>query len=295
MSGCEHGSTNSTNRAFLLAIIANGIFVVLQIVCARMASSTSLFADAIHNLGDVLSLIVAWLGNYLLFKKPTAKSTYGLKKASILAALFNVLLLVFTCGIIFTEALAKFFNPGPIDSTFVIIVAWVGVLINAATAVLFIKDGGDVNIRAAYLHLASDAAVSLGVVIAAFAYWWTKWLWIDPVVGILIAILILKSGWSLLLDSTRLILDGVPRNICYFAVKELLQKQSGVADVHELHIWALSTKENALSAHLYMPKNPLSDFERFQISQKLLTEHNIQHVTIQVESNQDYCINAFRC
>ena len=292
MSGCVHGSIKSTNRSFLIAIIANALFVILQLVCARLANSTSLLADAVHNLGDVFSLVVAWIGNYLLVKKPTDKSTYGLKKASILAALANVVLLVFTCGFIAAEALDKFFHPGPINSMFVVIVAGAGVIVNAFTALLFIKDGGDLNIRAAYLHLASDAAISLGVVLTALVYWWTNWLWLDPLVGILIAFLILKSSWSILLDSTRLILDGVPSHISYSAVKSLLLEQPGVTDVHDLHIWALSTKENALSAHLLVPRDNFSDHVRYQLSQKLLTEHAIHHVTIQIENESGYCDDA---
>ncbi len=293
MSNC-HGHNHNhevggTNRSFLIAILANGLFVILQIIFARLANSTSLFADAIHNLGDVLSLMVAWVGNYLLIKKSTEYTTYGLKKASILAALANVVLLVFTCGLIAAEAISKFFHPSAINSLFVIIVAGVGVAVNAGTALLFIKDGGDINLRAAYLHLASDAAVSLGVVITALLYWWTKWLWLDPIVGLLIAVLILRSTWSILLDSTRLILDGVPKHISYSDVKSLLLNQDGVVEVHDLHIWAMSTKENSMSAHLFMPNASMSDEERFNLGKILKDKHNIHHLTIQIDASTDYC------
>jgi cobalt-zinc-cadmium efflux system protein len=294
MANCNHHhDVTNANRAFLIAIVANGFFVVLQIIFARLAHSTSLFADAIHNLGDVLSLIVAWIGNYLLIKKATDRTTYGLKKASILAALANVILLVFTCGLIAAEAIFKFFNPGPINSLFVIIVAAIGVFINAGTAFLFIKDDGDINLRAAYLHLASDAAVSLGVVITAALYWVTNWTWLDPMVGLLIAVLILRSTWSVLLDSTRLILDGVPKSISYSDVQNLLLSQPGVVEVHDLHIWAMSTKENALSAHLLIPNGSMSDKERLELSEVLKSRHNIHHLTIQIEANSEYCFH--RC
>lgn len=292
MSNCHEHDVNSTNRSFLIAIIANGLFVILQIIFARVANSTSLLADAIHNLGDVLSLIVAWVGNYLLLKKATTRTTYGLKKASILAALANVVLLVFTCGLIAAEAISKFFNPTIINSVFVIVVAGMGVAVNAGTALLFIKNDGDINLRAAYLHLASDAAISLGVVIAAILYWWTQWLWLDPLVGLLIAVLILKSGWSVLLDSTRLILDGVPKHISYQDVKKLLLSQNGVTEVHDLHIWAMSTKENALSAHLLIPSGSMSDKERLELSNILRSKHNIHHSTIQIEKSSEYCFHA---
>ncbi len=292
MSNCNHHAVVSTSRSFIIAIIANGIFVIIQIMFAKFANSTSLLADAIHNLGDVLSLIVAWIGNYLLIKKSTVKTTYGFKKASILAALANVILLVFTCGLIAAEAIAKFFNPSDINSLLVIVVAGIGVIVNAATALLFAKDGGDINVRAAYLHLASDAGISLGVVVTALFYWFTKWTWLDPVVGLLIALLIFKSTWSVLLDSTRLILDGVPKHISYNDVKKLLLSQSGVVEVHDLHIWAISTKENALSVHLLMPNGVMSDQERYALGEILRSKHNIHHLTIQIEVSSGYCDHA---
>lgn len=292
MSCCHKDSIGSANRAFIIAIFTNGLFVILQIIFARLASSTSLLADAIHNLGDVLSLIVAWIGNYLLVKKATTTTTYGFKKASILAALANVVLLVFTCGLIAAEAVFKFFNPSHINSLLVLIIAGMGVIVNAGTALLFTKNNGDLNLRAAYLHLASDAAVSLGVVITAILYWWTKWLWLDPIVGLLIAVLILKSTWSVLLDSTLLMLDGVPKHISYEDVKNLLLSQDGVTEVHDLHIWAMSTRENALSAHLLMPHGFMSDKQRLDLSNLLQSSHNIHHLTIQIETSKDYCFHA---
>ncbi|MDF1758822.1 MAG: cation diffusion facilitator family transporter [Legionellaceae bacterium] len=295
MAHCHSGNKTTSGNAFIIAIVANSVFVVFQIICAQLANSTSLFADAIHNLGDVLSLGVAWVGNVLLTRESTDKTTYGLKKASILAALANVLLLVFTCGIIAYEATLKFFAPTVIDNWFVMLVAGIGVAVNALTALLFIRGGNDLNIRAAYLHLASDALISLGVVAAAGLMLWSGWLWVDPVVGLLIAAIILRSTWTLLSDSTRLILDGVPSHISVGNVRALLMEQDGVEDVHDLHIWAMSTKENALSVHLLMPETPLTDTNRYALNKLLLDKHNINHATIQVECIRGYCDDSCDC
>lgn len=289
----HHAHASPTfNKAFLIAIIANGLFVICQIFFAYLANSTSLFADAVHNLGDVFSLIVAWIGNSLLKRLPTERSTYGMKKASILAALTNVILLVFTCGIIATEAVYKLISPSPVEAGFVMIVAGVGILVNGVTAALFLRGGDDLNIRAAYLHLVYDALVSLGVVLSAALLYWTGWMWLDPLVGLLIAVVILKGTWFLFADSFRLILDGVPREISVAKVRALFREQPGVEGVHDLHVWALSTQENALSVHLWMPSEPLTDHERQALEQRLKDEHRIQHTTIQVERTQSHCKDA---
>ncbi|MFA5960196.1 MAG: cation diffusion facilitator family transporter [Tatlockia sp.] len=290
--GSHHHGKPAFNRAFLIAIIANGLFVVVQIGFAYIANSTSLFADAIHNLGDVLGLIVAWIANNLLKRNPTEKTTYGMKKTSILAALANGVLLVFTCGIIATEAMYKLFSPSPIQAMSVVVVASIGILVNGATAALFLRGSEDLNIRAAFLHLLYDAFISVGVVVAALLLHWTGWLWIDPLVGLLIAVLILKGTWSLFADSFRLIIDGVPRGITLSLVRETLQSIPGVKEVHDLHIWAISTQENALSVHLYLPDNVLSDEDRQRVVKLLREKHNIHHATIQIERDLIYCEDA---
>lgn len=277
------------NRAFLIAIIANSLFVGCQLVFAHLANSTSLLADAVHNLGDVLSLMLAWVAQRLANRPPTARSTYGMKKTSILAAFANGILLVFTCGIIMTEAVYKFLTPTPVEALSVIFVASIGIIVNGATALLFLKGTHDLNIRAAFLHLLYDALVSVGVVVAGALLYWKGWVWVDPLVGLLIALVILKGTWALFTDSFRLIIDGVPRGIKLAHVKDLLSQQEGVKGVHDLHIWALSTKENALSVHLWMPNSSLDDEVREQITQKLREEHNIHHVTIQVEKTNHHC------
>lgn len=293
--GHSHGHNHGVvtyDKAFLIAIVANGAFVILQIIFAYMARSTSLLADAFHNLGDVLGLVLAWIATNLMKRKPTEKTTYGLKKASILAALINGILLVFTCGVIATEAVYKLFSPTEVQAVSVMIIAGIGIVINSATALLFLRGSDDLNIRGAYLHLFYDALISVGVVLSAGLLYWTGWLWIDPVVGLLIAIVILKGTWSLFADSFRLIIDGVPNNISWNAVSEFLLAKPGVHGVHDLHIWAMSTQENAMSVHLYMPQDELTDAARLQLVEQLKEQFGIQHSTIQIEKTETDCNDA---
>jgi len=285
----DHHHPSTYNRAFFIATLANSIFVIVQIFYAIVANSTSLLADAFHNLGDVLSLILAWVANSLMQRKPTDMSSYGLKKSSILAALANGVLLVFTCGIIATEAFYKFLHPAPIHAWTVVIVASIGVLVNGATAALFLRGQDDLNIRGAYLHLFYDALVSVGVVVAAILMMFTGWLWLDPVMSLIIAYVILKGTWSLFTDSLRLMIDAVPKHISLPKVKKRLEAVEGVEEVHDLHIWALSTQETALSVHLYMPEDPLSDEARAQLILSLKDSYKISHSTIQVEQDLNFC------
>ncbi|KTD79341.1 cation diffusion facilitator family transporter [Legionella waltersii] len=289
----QHGHNEVTyDRAFMIAIAANGLFVILQIIFAYITNSTSLLADAFHNLGDVLGLILAWIATGLMKRKPTARATYGWKKTSILAALMNGALLVFTCGIIASDAMYKLFSPEEIQAVSVMIVAGIGIVINSTTALLFLRGSNDLNIRGAFLHLFYDALISVGVVISAGLLYWTNWLWIDPIVGLLIAVVILKGTWSLFADSFRLIIDGVPSDISLSEVSDYLSATPGVKSIHDLHIWAMSTQENALSVHMLMPEAPLSDELRKEMSEKLNKEFNIQHITIQVEHTETECNDA---
>ena len=287
--GHSHSAPVTYNRAFFISILANGLFVVLQIVFAYIANSTSLLADAFHNLGDVLGLVLAWGAMGLMKRKPTERTTYGLKKTSILAALLNGVLLVFTCGIIATEAVYKFISPSETQALSVMIVAAVGIIVNGSTALLFIKGSDDLNIRGAYLHLFYDALVSVGVVVSAAILYYTHWQWIDPLVGLLIAIVIIKGTWSLFADSFRLIIDGVPSSISLTEVSTYFLAKPDVKGIHDLHIWAMSTQENALSVHLYMPEEQLTDSLRAQWVEELKNKFGIQHVTIQTERTQDDC------
>lgn len=290
----HHGPAQEVtyNRAFLIAICANGLFVLLQIAFAYIANSTSLLADAFHNLGDVLSLILAWIATGLMKRKPTEKTTYGLKKTSILASLTNGILLVFSCGVIVTEAMYKLITPTEIQAVSVMIVAGIGIIINSATAALFMRGSDDLNIRGAYLHLVYDALVSVGVVLSAVILYLTGWLWIDPIMGIIIALIILKGTWGLFTDSFRLIIDGVPSSISLAKVSESLLAHPGVESIHDLHIWAMSTKENAMSVHLYMPNVELNDQARAALVADLDHHFGIQHVTIQTEKTQTDCNDA---
>ncbi|MBN9230166.1 MAG: cation transporter [Legionella sp. 40-6] len=287
----DHGPL-TYDKAFKIAITANGLFVIMQIIYAYIANSTSLLADAFHNLGDVLGLGLAWIATGLMRRAPTITTTYGLKKSSILSALANGILLVFTCGIIATEAVYKLFTPTEIHAVPVMIVAGVGILVNGTTALLFMRGGQDLNIKAAYLHLLYDALISLGVVFAAGLLYLTGWLWIDPVVGIFIALIMLKGTWSLFKNSLQLIIDGVPPGISWVAVRDFFIQKVGVEDFHDLHIWALSTTENALSVHLYMPNMDLNDETRARWVTELAQNFSIQHVTIQIEKDMRYCLDA---
>jgi cobalt-zinc-cadmium efflux system protein len=288
----HHGHTHqkqSYNNAFLIAISANGVFVLLQVFFALFAHSTSLLADAVHNFGDVMGLILAFVATLLIKRKPTEKTTFGLKKSSILAALANGILLVFTCGVIASDALYKLFFPTEVHAVYVMIIAAIGIVVNGATATLFARGSSDLNIRGAFLHLLYDAIISFGVVVSAGLMYWTGWMWIDPVVGLLIALVILKGTWSLFIDSFMLMLDGVPASISLLAVQEFLLSQPDVVGIHDLHVWAMSTQENALSVHLYMPDNALNDSARLALIDQLDKQFGIRHVTIQVERTNTHC------
>jgi cobalt-zinc-cadmium efflux system protein len=290
---CFHNhKPKNYNKAFFIATFLNGIFVVFQIIFSMIANSTSLLADGFHNLGDVLGLLLAWVANGLLKRLPSARMTYGMKKTTILATLGNGVLLVFSCGIIVTEAIYKFFYPVSINTRMVMVVAGIGMLINGLTASLFYKEKKDLNIKAAYLHLFYDALISLGVLFSGAIIYFSKWLWVDPIVSLFIAAIIMKGTWSLFKNSFRLILDGVPYDISWPSVHKDLEAIPGVNQVHDLHIWALSTQENALSVHLWMPEKILTDSEREELSKKLLEKYNISHITIQIERDVSHCTDT---
>lgn len=291
--GHHHGHAHATptdyGRAFLISVAANGGFVLLQVIFAFWANSTSLLADAVHNFGDVLSLLLAWVAHSLSKRQPTDKATYGWKKSSIVSATANGFLLVFSCGLIVTEALYKIISPEHIQAIPVMLVAGIGIVINGATALLFRGNDSDLNIRAAFLHLFYDALISLGVVISAGIIYFTGWYRLDPLVGLLIVISIMAGTWTLFRESFMLLIDGVPSSISYTKVKAYLLEQKGVENVHDLHIWAMSTRENALSAHLVVPEGTFTDSRREEIVGYLEKEFNIIHVTLQVEVSMTHC------
>lgn len=273
------------NRAFAIGVALNTGFVVVEAIYGFLANSLALLADAGHNLGDVLGLLLAWGAAALVSRRPTARHTYGLKRSSILASLMNAILLLVAVGMIVWEAVHRLARPEAVAETTVLWVAAVGIVVNTATALMFVRGGkADINIRGAFLHMAADAAVSLGVVIAALAVMATGWLWLDPAVSIAIAIVIMLGTWSLLTASINLALDAVPQNIDRQAIEAYLAGLPGVIEVHDLHIWGMSTTEVALTAHLVRPGCPVDDGLLGRSARELAEKFGIGHSTIQIES-----------
>jgi cobalt-zinc-cadmium efflux system protein len=287
----NHGPANY-HRAFALGVALNIGFVAVEALFGIVAGSVALLADAGHNLSDVLGLLLAWGAHYLAQRRPTERRTYGWRSSSILAALLNAIILLVAVGGIAWESIRRFGDPAPVATTTVMVVATVGIVINTATALLFMADRKrDLNIRGAFLHMAADAGVSAGVVLAGFTMLVTGWLWLDPVVSLLIAAFILASTWGLLRDSINLALDAVPPGIDLEAVEAYLAGLPGVIGVHDLHVWGMSTTETALTAHLVKPDAYNDDALISQASQELHDRFGIEHTTIQWERG----IDAYAC
>jgi len=277
-------SPDGNGRAFALAIGLNLAFVIIEFAYGFIAHSTALMADAGHNLSDVLGLMLAWGAAILARSAPKGRYTYGLRGSSILAALGNGLLLMVACGAIAWEAVQRFHQPAPVMGATVAIVAAIGVLINGFSAWLFLAGSkGDLNIRGAYLHMAADAALSLGVVISGLAIMATGWSWIDSAVSLVIVVVIVLGTWSLLRESVQLSMAAVPPGVDADKVRAFLCAQPGVSEVHDLHIWALSTTENALTAHVVMPGGYPGDAALDAITEALRADFTIHHCTLQVE------------
>jgi len=271
-------------RAFLIGVLLNTGFVVTEVIYGVSANSLALVADAGHNLSDVLGLLLAWGASTLVKRVPSRQFTYGLRSTSILAALINAVLLLVVTGAIAWQSILRFQSPADVEGITVIVVAGIGVVINLATAFLFMsgrKD--DLNIRAAFLHMAGDAAISVGVVLAGFIILYTHWRWLDPVMSLTIAVLVIVSTWGLLRDSINLALHAVPDGIDSLEVKRYLESIDGVSEVHDLHIWGMSTTETALTAHLVMPEGYPGDAIRHQICVHLHEKFKIDHPTLQIE------------
>jgi cobalt-zinc-cadmium efflux system protein len=282
--GHSHAAPQKINQAFIWAVALNLGFTLIEAGYAFVANSMSLLADAGHNLGDVFGLLFSWGANWLLTKPANQQYSYGYKKTTILAALSNALLLVLATGVISYESILRLLHPKPITEIIIIAVAAIGIVINGGTALLFIKNSKeDLNIKSAFIHLASDALLSLGVVITGTIVFFTKWLWLDPFVGLCIAVTILIGTWNLMRDSVNLILDAVPRHIKQDKVLQYLKDLPGVVAIHDLHIWGLSTREVALSAHLVMPEHQLTDHDLHKINDHLKSEYKIDHATLQIE------------
>lgn len=288
-SHAGHGhAPKDFGRAFALGIALNMGFVALEAVAGWLTNSLALLADAGHNLSDVAGLLLAWGAAAMAKRRPTATRTYGLGRSTILASLGNALLLLVAVGAILWEAAHRFADPQPIAEWTVAGVAAAGILINAFTAWLFMSGAkGDLNIRGAYLHMVADAAVSCGVVLAAFAVMATGWLWIDPAISVVIAIVIAWGTWGLLTESTQMALDGVPNGMSPADISDWLKQRPGVTGVHDLHIWALSTTETALTAHLVRPGAALDDAFLTETGGALKAAFGIGHATLQIEAGED--------
>jgi len=275
--------------AFAVGVALNTVLVGAEFGFGYAANSLALISDAIHNLSDVLALLLAWGAAWLSRRRPTQQYTYGYRRASILAALINAGLLLIGVGGIAVEAVDRLREPAAVAGWTVVIVAAIGILVNGATALMFMRGrDDDLNIRATYLHMAADAGVSLGVVVATLVIMATGWLWVDPAVSLCIAAIVLASGWGLARDSVNLALDGVPKGIDLPDVKDYLARLDGVTDVHDLHIWAMSTNETALTAHLVRPDG-FNDAFLHGVCEELARRFRIQHTTLQIESGSDVC------
>ena len=284
MAHDHHHRFMNYDRAFALGVALNVGFVIVEAAYGIMAGSLALLADAGHNLSDVLGLLLAWGANYLVKRKPTERRTYGWRKSSILVALINAVILLFALGGIAWEAIQRLGVPVPVAGRTIIFVALVGVLINTATALLFLSGRkSDLNIRGAFLHMAADAGVSAGVVIAGIAILFTGRLWIDPAISLVITGIILFSTWGLLRDAFDMALDAVPKDVDPEAVRTYLLDLPGVTGVHDMHIWAMSTTEAALTVHLIKPDPKDDDVLIEKASKELHDQFGIDHITLQWE------------
>jgi cobalt-zinc-cadmium efflux system protein len=280
-----HDHAGGFGGAFVVGLALNLGFVAAEVVCGLLANSVALLADAGHNLGDVLGLAIAWGAAVLARRRPSHRFTYGLRSSSILAALFNAIVLLIAVGGIAVEALNRLAAPEPVASRLVMAVAAVGIVVNGGSALLFLRGrDADLNIRAAFLHLAADAGVSLAVVLTGAVILLTGWLWLDPAASLVVALVIVLGTWRLLRDAVNLALHGVPSGIDAAAVRAHLDRLAGVTAVHDLHIWPMSTTETALTCHLVMPAGHPGDEMLTALAQELHQRFAIDHATIQVET-----------
>jgi cobalt-zinc-cadmium efflux system protein len=284
--GHVHAPANF-GKAFAIGIALNSALVVAEAVYGYLGNSTALLADAGHNLSDVLGLIVAWCASIAARRAPSGRFTYGLRASTILAALANAVFLLVATGAIGWEAILRLREPEPVAGVTVMVVAGIGILINGFTAMLFAsgrKD--DINIEGAYLHMAADAAVSLGVVVSAALIIWTGWLWLDPVTSLVICATILWSTTSLLRGSIDMSMAAAPRGTDLAAIRMFLLERPGVSAIHDLHVWPISTTETALTCHLCMPAGS-GDAFLMETAQQLKASFRIGHTTLQVETHPD--------
>jgi len=286
-AGHDHGHAPANfNRAFAIGIVLNIVFVAIEAFYGWRVNSLALLADAGHNLSDVAGLVLAWGGALASKLRPNPRHTYGWKRGTILAAFANALLLLMAMGALAWEALGRLFSPEPLlgaEGVTIMVVAGIGIVINTATALLFMRGREqDLNIRGAFMHMAADALVSAGVVVAGALTLWMGWVWLDPVVSLLIAAVILAGTGSLFKQSLHMLFDGVPDSVDPLAVQACLAALPGVTRVHDLHIWAMGTSQIALTAHLVMPQGHADDAFLKHATNQLHDRFEITHVTLQV-------------
>lgn len=286
MSGHGHDhAPKASHRVFAIGIGLNVVYVVLEAVFGLLSGSLALLADAGHNLSDVLGLAIAWGAIWLAARPPSETRTYGFKRAPILASLANAVILMVAVGIIAWEAVHRLMQPASVATWTIVWVALVGVFVNGITAWMFMAGSkDDLNIRGAFLHMAADTGVTIGVIVAALLIRWTGWLWLDPAVSLAIAGVILIGTWDLLRDSVTLAIDAVPPGIDHAAVREHLEAPDCVGEVHDLHIWGLSTTETALTAHLVCTDRDRADELLARLPRELHDGFGIDHATLQIES-----------
>ena len=286
--GHGHGHAHAPadfGRAFAIGVALNTAYVVLEGVFGLLSGSLALLADAGHNLSDVFGLLLAWGASWLAKRRPTDRRTYGYKRGPILASLANAAILLIAVGAITWEAVHRLITPEPVATGTIIWVAAAGVVVNAGTAWLFMSGRkGDLNVRGAFVHMAADAGVTVGVIIAALLIGWTGWQWLDPAISLVIAAVILVGTWGLLRDSLDLAMDAVPPDIDQAAIRRYLRGLPGVTEVHDLHIWGMSTTESALTAHLVRPGAGLDDAMLSHAARELRERFGIGHPTLQVEA-----------
>lgn len=285
-------AADAASTAFIVGIVLNSAYVIVEAAMGFANNSMALLSDAGHNLGDVASLILSLLAFRLAKMKPSDSFTYGFKKSTILAALTNAVILLVSVGLLSYESVRQLMRPHPVEGGTMAIVAGIGIVVNFGSAFLFFKHKDkEMNTRGAYLHLMADALVSLGVVVAGIIMQYTHWYWLDGATSLGILLVILISTWSLLMGSLRLTLDAVPADIKKQEIEQAIVKMNGVQSIHHMHIWAMSTTENALTAHL-IPDETLSFDEKIQLVHRIkheLQHLNIQHATIELESGKTHC------
>jgi cobalt-zinc-cadmium efflux system protein len=292
--GHHHAPPDRMTRAFLVGMLLNIAFVVISVIAGAIAHSTALFADAAHNLGDVLGLGMAWGATVLARRARTSRRTYGLRRTTILAALGNGGLVLFAIGGVVWEAVQRLAAAPAVDGKLVAVVAAIGVALNGIAAMMFARGRDDMNVRGAYLHLLADAAVSAGVVVSGVVVWTTGWAWLDPATSLVVSVVILRGTWQLVREAMDLLLDAVPAHIDPEAVEAYLGGLPGVTDVHDIHIWSMSTTEVALTAHLVVPWDGCSPSMLSEAAIEIERRFKIGHVTIQLEpaGHSDDCARA---